>query len=147
MQRFLLLASMALATACGGGAGGGSTTVSAQYEGPVRSTDTEHGGQVFNTICMACHSGHPLNDLGWTAGRVRQQVREGSGRMTALSAERLSDDDLEAVIAYMTTIGAVSDALPGAGAETSGAETGGAETSGAETGGAETPVEPAGEGG
>lgn len=116
MRSLLLLAAVVLG-ACGGGA---AHAPAANYEGPIRSADTAHGDQVFNTVCMACHSGSPLNNVHLTAARVREQVRQGRGRMPAIPATRVSDDDLEAVLAYLTTIGAVTDPLPGGAAPAGG---------------------------
>lgn len=97
--------------ACGGG--GGDTTdgqeASAQYAGPIGSSDVAHGQEVFDQICSGCHADHPLGDLGWDPARVRQQIREGSGRMPPIREARVSADDMEAVLAYLATIGAVAD--------------------------------------
>jgi mono/diheme cytochrome c family protein len=103
---------------CGGGAAepGGEETSGAelaQYEGPIASTDVERGQQLFGTHCDDCHPGGE-EDVGpsliahaHTPARLRQQVREGSGRMKPFPEKRLSDDDLEAVLAYLASINAV----------------------------------------
>jgi len=90
----------------GGGEGGA-------YEGPITSTDVAHGKEVFDTHCEDCHPGGE-EDVGpsliadpHTPAKLRQQVREGSGRMRPFSAKRLSDEDLEALLAYLQTINAV----------------------------------------
>ncbi len=97
---------------CGGPSGGAREAgeVAAQYQGPIQSTDTARGEEVYNTVCMSCHgAGAPnLEGIGWEAGAMRQQIREGHGRMPAISQSRLSDEDMEALLAYMTTIGAVN---------------------------------------
>jgi mono/diheme cytochrome c family protein len=109
--------------ACGGGseepagdestggeaeAGGGSA-----YEGPITSTDTAHGKEVFDQHCEDCHPGGE-EDVGpsliadpHTPAKLRQQVREGSGKMRPFSEKRISNDDLEALLAYLQTINAV----------------------------------------
>ena len=101
-------------TAAGCGGGGGSSTdaheVAAQYAGAITSTDAAHGQEVYNATCDGCHSSGPsLENIGWDAARVRQQVREGSGHMPAIRETRVSAEDLEAVLAYLVTIGGVAD--------------------------------------
>jgi mono/diheme cytochrome c family protein len=122
---FLILSALTLGAVagCGGGGGGGGDTaasVDPQYEGAIASNDVAHGEEVYNNVCMACHaSGPALENIAWTAAAVRQKVREGGSGMSALPASRLSDDDLEAVLAYMTTNGGVAEELSG---DTSGGE-------------------------
>lgn len=109
--------------ACGGGAeepsgeesSGGEAEggESSSYEGPITSTDVEHGKEVFETKCDDCHPGGE-EDVGpsliadpHTPARIRKQVREGSGKMRPFSEKRISDEDLEALLAYLQTINAV----------------------------------------
>ncbi len=104
-------AVLVVAAGCGGGGGGDAEhagEVAAEYQGPIRSSDTARGEELYNGICMSCHSGGApaLDDIGWEPGALRQQVRQGEGRMPAISESRLSADDLEAILAYMVTIGA-----------------------------------------
>lgn len=107
--------------ACGGGGGGGGTTTSdttdtsggdtsSQYAGPIGSTDVTQGEARYNAVCASCHNnGAPaVANIGWTVERLRQQIREGSANMPAIRASRLSDADMEAVLAYMQTIGSVA---------------------------------------
>jgi mono/diheme cytochrome c family protein len=96
--------------ACGGGAPPGPLVVPAHLEGPVRSTDVESGEVAFRRVCASCHAGGgapALADLGLAPGVVRTQVRQGYGKMPAVGTKQLSDDDLEAVLAYMESIGGV----------------------------------------
>lgn len=83
------------------------------YEGPITSTDVAHGSDVFQTHCEDCHPGGE-EDVGpsliadpHTPARLRQQVREGSGKMRPFSEKRISNEDLEALLAYLQTINAV----------------------------------------
>ncbi len=113
--------SSALISACGGGGseepssdetaggeeGGGS------YEGPITSTDVDAGKAIFETHCDDCHPGGE-EDVGpsliadpRTPARLRQQVREGSGKMRPFSEARISAGDLESLLAYMQSINAV----------------------------------------
>jgi len=130
------------AIGCGGGSGDGDTDgheASAEYAGPIGSSDVARGQEVFAATCDACHSSGPaLDGIGWEAGRVRQQIREGSGRMPAISENRVSADDLEAILAYMVTTGGVVDE-GGAPATTGGEEPAPAEEAPAE----EAPAEEA----
>lgn len=107
------------AVACGGGAaepeGEGSSggEEGAGYEGPIASTDVEHGKEVFASFCDDCHPdggedvGPSLIADPHTPPRLRQQIREGSGKMRPFSEKRLSNDDMEAVLAYLASINAV----------------------------------------
>ena len=98
-----------------GGGGGGTSGGEAQYAGPIASTDVALGQQRYDSRCgNACHNsggGPALANIGWTAERTRRQIREGSssGGMSAIPVSRLSDEDMEAVLAYLVTIGAVTD--------------------------------------
>lgn len=103
--------------ACGGGGGddgGGGEASSggeAAYAGPIRSSDLELGEEQYESYCNVCHDdGAPkLDGLEWPVAKVRMQVREGTGEMSPIPASKLSDEDLEAVLAYMVTIKAVVD--------------------------------------
>lgn len=106
---FLAFALLVPMAACGGGAaeGGEGTTVAAQYEGPVQSTDVATGEQLFNDVCGTCHvdgDAPDLNEQAHAVAMIRQTVREGDGQMPPLDASRLSDDDLEAILAYMLSV-------------------------------------------
>ncbi len=104
--------------ACGGGGstttGGGDTTTggdtSSQYAGPIGSTDAAQGEARYNAVCASCHNnGAPaIANIGWTTDHLRRQIREGSANMPAIHPARLSDADMEAVLAYLQTIGAVA---------------------------------------
>lgn len=107
------------AVACGGGAaepeGEGSSggEEGAGYEGPIASTDVDHGKEVFASFCDDCHPdggedvGPSLIADPHSPPRLRQQIREGSGKMRPFSEKRLSNDDMEAVLAYLASINAV----------------------------------------
>ena len=115
------IAIVIAATGCGGGGaeasggnGNGDGTsggdVAEQYMGPVGSTDIAAGEAAYQAACAVCHdSGPNLENLGWGSGAMRQQIREGSGGMPPVPADRLSDEDMEHVLAYLTSIGGVSE--------------------------------------
>ena len=109
-----------LAVGCGGG--GGSETPegesssggeAAAYEGPIASTDAAHGKEVFANFCDDCHPdggsdvGPSLIEHPHAPARIRQQIREGSGKMRPFSEKRLSNEDMEAILAYLSSINAV----------------------------------------
>ena len=50
-----------------------------------------------------------MNGIGCTAAHMRQQVREGEGRMPAFNASVLSDTQLEALLAYLVSTGGVTN--------------------------------------
>lgn len=119
-----LALALSLAIGCGGSAGsasggdaaggapsaGGDTT---QYEGPLTSTNVDEGKETFETFCGDCHPdgeddvGPSLIENTNTPASIRQQIREGSGRMRPFSAKRLSDQQVEDILAWMSTINAV----------------------------------------
>ncbi|MDH5671008.1 MAG: cytochrome c [Myxococcales bacterium] len=105
---------------CGGGgaeepeAGGAEGGETSEYGGPIASTDVDHGKEVYGTHCDDCHPdgqedvGPSLIAEPHSPADLRKQVREGSGKMRPFSPNRLSDDDLEAMLAYLDSIGAVA---------------------------------------
>jgi len=114
MQKLIVVgAVMAMAVGCGGGGGGGGSTAGgeAAYAGPIGSTDVAAGQARWAAACASCHeNGAPaVANLGLTPARMRQQVREGSGQMPAIGPSRVSDADLESLLAYLVTVGAVAD--------------------------------------
>ena len=85
----------------------------AEYEGAIASTDVEAGKTVFATYCDDCHPdgdadvGPSLIADPHTPALLRKQIREGSGKMKPFPEKRVSKDDLEALLAYLDSIGAV----------------------------------------
>ncbi len=85
----------------------------AHYERPIASDDVEAGRLRYFVVCAPCHeqrgerNAPSLAHLSWSPGRVRRQVREGSMLMPPIRPNRLSDDELEDVLAYFADIGAV----------------------------------------
>jgi mono/diheme cytochrome c family protein len=114
-------------TPSAGSAGGEATTADASAtttpDGEADSSATgatgasaemiAAGGERFEAVCGLCHpggeedSGPSIRDIHWDAARMRAQIRNGSGRMRPISTARLSDEDLEKVVAWLGTIGAV----------------------------------------
>lgn len=107
-----------LATACAFAACGGRPhrgTVDPRYQGPILSDDAARGRNRYEIVCSPCHGDHServgplLAGLGWSAPEVRAQVREGTALMPPIRPSRLSDDDLEALLAYFVELGVVAD--------------------------------------
>ena len=77
--------------------------------GPLRTDDPEvlHGERVFDRACHQCHPGGAaglglgINDKPLPGWAIRLQVREGFGAMPAFDRQRLSESDLDAVVAYL----------------------------------------------
>lgn len=129
-----LVATLAtFALACGGGSsstgGGGSTgggETPVDYSGPMTSSDIAAGQASYEANCSGCHPdggsgvGPAITELSWDAATMRRQVREGEDRMPAFAADRVSDGDLEAMLAYLASIGSVAseDAAPAVDAPT-----------------------------
>jgi len=69
------------------------------------------GRAVLTRACGTCHepgeSDGPSAGKGWAEERMRTQVRQGGGRMRAISAARLNDADLDALVVYLRSIQAV----------------------------------------
>lgn len=87
------------------------------YDFPIRSTDVDRGAAVFEEFCEGCHPGGEEGDgpkiagIGASASQMRFQVRSGGDDMPAFDASKISDDDLEALVAYTVTLGAVEPSL------------------------------------
>jgi mono/diheme cytochrome c family protein len=105
-----------------GGCGGGSSKPegesssggeSSEYAGPIASTDAAHGQEVFKSFCDDCHPdgnedvGPSLIATPHTPSRIRQQIREGSGKMRPFSAARLNNQDMESILAWLASVNAV----------------------------------------
>lgn len=123
MQNVLAMWVLVLVVAgCGGSSGGAEEPVGeettaggdlSQYAGAITSTDVDRGKELFDTLCGDCHPGGE-GDVGpslvaepHTPERLRQQIREGSGKMRPFGENRLSDADMETVLAYLASIHAV----------------------------------------
>jgi len=110
-----LLLPLLLAVGCGSSAESPESEEteggeSASYEGPIGSTDAVAGKDKFDTFCGDCHDGGDapnLSEDAHTPAQIRQQIREGSGKMRPIPENRLSAEDMESVLAFLATINAV----------------------------------------
>jgi mono/diheme cytochrome c family protein len=104
-----LAAALLLATAVS--ACGATTPPQVRYGGRVVSGEVVRGEQRYRVICGPCHIDHNdrrapmLDSVHLTPWEIRRQVREGDEAMTAIPMRRLSDEELEAVLAYFVTTG------------------------------------------
>lgn len=116
----ICLGIVAAAIGCGGGGGASEPESessaggeSSGYEGPIGSTDVAHGKEVFASFCDDCHPdggedvGPSLIEHPHEPAKLRQQIREGSGKMRPFSEKRLSNEDMESLLAYLASINAV----------------------------------------
>lgn len=104
-----VLSALAL-VACGGSSGG--TTI-ADYEGALTSRDVSTGAQVYEEFCEGCHpgggkgDGPAINGIGWSPAETRMRIREGKKDMPGFGTDKISDAQLEAVLAYLVKPGTV----------------------------------------
>lgn len=96
----VLVMSIALA-GCGGGGGGQ----------PAASGGNVQAGQaVFQQNCNGCHpggaqgTGPNLKGRNLAAGQIKNQVRNGKGAMPAFPANRISDQQLNDLVAYVQSL-------------------------------------------
>lgn len=77
---------------------------------PVTTEEQQRGQRAFMGECNYCHPmgdaglGPALNNKPLPEAAVRLQVRKGMGAMPAFSEQQLSDQDIEAIFAYMLVL-------------------------------------------
>ncbi|MCZ6805456.1 MAG: cytochrome c [Deltaproteobacteria bacterium] len=87
------------------------------YDFPIGSTDIEGGAAVFEEFCEGCHPGGEEGDgpkiagISESASELRFRVRSGGDDMPAFDSSKISDEDLEALVAYTVTLGVVDPSL------------------------------------
>jgi mono/diheme cytochrome c family protein len=116
---FGLLALGMIAVFAGCSKGGPTTTPKSleAYDFPIGSTDIDQGAAVFEEFCEGCHPGGEEGDgpkiagIGESASEMRFRVRSGGDDMPAFDSSKISDEDLEALLAYTVTLGAVDPSL------------------------------------
>jgi hypothetical protein len=83
------------------------------FAGPIRSRDIGEGGRVYIALCSACHRGR-VNPMGyrWSPAQMRHQIRRGNEIMPPLPPELISDEQVEALLAYLAVSGALEGELP-----------------------------------
>lgn len=113
--RIMVLALGALAVAYGCSGSGSKTAYTLeQFQYPLESTDVATGQEVYAEFCEGCHPGGEEGDgpkiagLGLSPAKVRWQVRAGLKEMPAFGPDKISDPQLEALLAYAETLGVVN---------------------------------------
>jgi mono/diheme cytochrome c family protein len=86
---------------------------------PVLETQAEvQGQQVFMRHCTQCHNGGAgslgpaINDKPLPGFLIRLQVRRGLGAMPSFSKEKISDAELDALVAYLRALRAAGTSAP-----------------------------------
>lgn len=105
-----------VATVCGCSKESSGTTAYAveDFEYPLESTDLTTGNTVYAEYCEGCHpggeegDGPKITDLGASPAQMRWRVRSGGDDMPAFGPDKISDAQLEALLAYTETFGAVT---------------------------------------
>lgn len=119
MVKWSLPIALLGAAACSGGAEepeaeGTAGQENQAYEGPIGSQDVAAGQELFSTFCDDCHPdggedvGPSLVADPHSPARLRQQIREGSGRMRGFDETKISPEELEQLLAYLDSINAVT---------------------------------------
>ncbi|MCA9600890.1 MAG: cytochrome c [Polyangiales bacterium] len=72
------------------------------------------GSQSYEKFCDSCHPGGEddigptLKDIKWSVDKMTAQIRNGSRKMKPIPAKRLADDKLPDLMAYLSTLNAVT---------------------------------------
>jgi len=112
----LMIGMMAIAYGCSKDASGTTTTAYSleDFDYPVGSTDVAAGTEVYAEFCEGCHpggqegDGPKIADALASPSQLRWKVRSGGDDMPAFGPDKLSNDNLEALLAYAQTIGAIT---------------------------------------
>ncbi len=108
-----MIGLLALTFACSKESGGTTALSVASFDFPLESTDAATGSEVFAESCEGCHPGGEEGDgpriagAGESPAEVRWKVRSGGDDMPAFGPDKISDADLEALLAFTETFGAV----------------------------------------
>jgi mono/diheme cytochrome c family protein len=93
------------------------SSASAQNTGTNRpAVGSRNGQQAWSAVCANCHmprrpgartTGPRLENKNLTEARMREIIRNGEGTMRPIPPTRLTDGELEQLIAYLRTFRAV----------------------------------------
>jgi mono/diheme cytochrome c family protein len=113
----LCVVAFAVAYGCSGSgsSSGGSTAYTLeQFQFPLTSTDVQGGEEVYTVFCESCHPGAGNEGDGpriagemYPPAKFRWQVRAGASDMPAYGPDKISDQELESLLAYCATFKAV----------------------------------------
>jgi mono/diheme cytochrome c family protein len=77
------------------------------------------GKAPYDRVCSVCHGGDARGDAGPALvpldhdfDEVMMIVREGRGQMPPVSPERLTDDEIKAIVAYLKSLDSATPAAP-----------------------------------
>ena len=109
------LSAVAIAYGCAGsGSSGGTTAYSVEdFEYPLTSKDVAGGKELYAEFCEGCHPGGEKGDGPKIAGtmespaEVRWKIRVGGDDMPAFGPDKISKSQMDAILAYAETFGAV----------------------------------------
>jgi len=110
----LMIGMLAIAYGCSKESSGTTAYSLEDFDYPLESTDVAAGAEVYEEFCEGCHPGGEEGDGPKIAGegvspsQMRWQIRSGGDDMPAFGSDKISDANLEAVLAYAETLGAVS---------------------------------------
>jgi mono/diheme cytochrome c family protein len=111
----LVIGILAMAYGCSKGSGGTTAYSLADFEYPLESTDVVTGQEVYAEFCEGCHpgageegDGPKIAGKAISPAKMRLQVRSGGDDMPAFGLDKISDANLEALLAYTETFAAVS---------------------------------------
>jgi mono/diheme cytochrome c family protein len=110
----LLFGALAVAYGCSKESSGTTAASLADFEYPLESTDVATGAEVYAEFCEGCHPGGEKGDgpkitgLGLAPAKLRWQIRSGLDDMPAFGPDKISDTNLEALLAYTETFGTVT---------------------------------------
>ena len=71
------------------------------------------GRIAFDRYCDSCHPGGgkdigpTLRRIRWSVGRMKRQIRRGSGKMKPIPPKRLSNAKMDSLMIYLAKLGAV----------------------------------------
>lgn len=81
-------------------------------------SDVEIGAALFERLCTGCHpgghrgEGPDLIRHARPSDRMARKIRRGAEGMPAFGTDRLSDEDMPRLLAYLASIGAVVEPAP-----------------------------------
>ena len=110
-----VVGALAIAYGCAGsGSSGGTTAYSVdEFDYPLTSTNVNAGTELYAEFCEGCHPGGEEGDGPKIAGtmespaEVRWKVRSGGDDMPAFGPDKISKAQLDDLLAYAETFGAV----------------------------------------
>jgi len=109
-----IIGALAIVYGCSKDSAGTTAASLEDFDFPVGSTNVAAGTEVYAEFCEGCHPGGEEGDgpriagAGLSPSQVRWKVRSGGDDMPAFGADKISDSDLEALLAYGITLGAVA---------------------------------------